>query len=435
MTIFEADWICPVSVPPIRNGSLAVADGTIAGVGIEAAAGGDTHIRFPGCALIPGFVNAHAHLELTVMRGFLEDIPFDTWIQRLTRAKYEQLSRDEVIQSARLGAIEMLVAGVTCIGEVMDLGVSWQAMQEFGLQGIAYQEVFGPADAHNDEALAGLQAKINRFRRDETETLRVGVSPHAPYTVSSKLFRNVNDYARREGLRLTTHIAESREEGLFVRNGEGPFAERLRKRGIAVTPAGCSPIAYLDRLGLVHPEMLLIHAVDIDDTDLEILRSKRPAVVHCPKSNAKLAHGIARVTDMKKTGVCIGLGTDGVVSNNVIDMFEEMRSAIFQQRARTQKWNALDAYTAFRMATLSGAECLGLEKHVGSLDVGKRADFVVVNLNDPAMHPIYDPIQAMVYSASRQNVRATYIGGREITADAGDIMREFESIPKRLSED
>ena len=143
---------------------------------------------------------------------------------------------------------------------------------------------------------------------------------------------------------------------------------------------------------------------------LDILRSKRPTLVHCPKSNAKLAHGVARITDVKKTGISIGLGTDSVASNNVIDMFEEMRPAIFQQRSRTQRWNALDASTAFRMATLGGAECLGLEKHLGSLDTGKRADFVVVNLNDPAMHPIYDPIQAMVYAASRQSVRASVDG-------------------------
>jgi len=137
---------------------------------------------------------------------------------------------------------------------------------------------------------------------------------------------------------------------------------------------------------------------------------------------------------MKKIGVPIGLGTDGVASNNVIDMFEEMRSAIFQQRSRTQRWDALDACTAFRMATLGGAECLGLEKHLGSLEAGKRADFVVVNLNDPAMHPIYDPVQAMVYSACRHNVRTTYVGGREVKNDPTEIMREFESIPKRLSE-
>jgi 5-methylthioadenosine/S-adenosylhomocysteine deaminase len=137
---------------------------------------------------------------------------------------------------------------------------------------------------------------------------------------------------------------------------------------------------------------------------------------------------------VRKTGICIGLGTDGVASNNVVDMFEEMRAAIFQQRGLTKQWDALDAYTLFRMATLEGARCLGLEGYVGSLEEGKRADFVVVDLNDPGLHPIYDPIQTMVYSASRHNVKATYLGGKEVRTDPSQIIKEFESIPKRLAE-
>jgi cytosine/adenosine deaminase-related metal-dependent hydrolase len=433
MTVFEADWVCPVSAPPIRNGALAVERDNIIGAGPNEFVNAK-RVSFPGCAIIPGFVNAHAHLELTVLRGFLEDMPFHSWIPRLTRAKYQQLSRDEMLQSARLGAIEMLRAGVTCVAEVMDLGVSWQAMREFGLRGVAYQEVFGPSVSQCEEAMDGLRKKIDAYRRDESDTLRVGVSPHAPYTVSRKLFSALNDYARNEGLRLTTHIAESKEEGLFIREGTGPFADNHRKRGIDVTPAACSPLAYLDGLGLIRPEMLLVHAVDLEDSDLNILEARRPALVHCPKSNAKLAHGFARVTDVQKTGICVGLGTDSVASNNVVDMFEEMRAAIFQQRGLTKRWDALDAYTSFRMATLEGARCLGLEGHVGSLEEGKRADFVVMDLNDPALHPIYDPIQTMVYSGSRHNVKATYLGGKEVRTDPAQIIKEFESIPKRLAE-
>src|SRR5207248_642176 len=200
----------------------------------------------------------------------------------------------------------------------------------------------------------------------------------------------------------------------------------------ALVPAGCSPLAYLDGLGLLRPEMLLVHAINLEDTDFDLLRSKQPALVHCPKSNAKLAHGIARIPEIRDTGITIGLGTDSVASNNVVDMFEEMRVAIFHQRSRTQKLDALDAQTAFRMATLGGAECLGLAGHLGSLDTGKRADFVVVDLNDPAVQPVYDPIETMVYSASRRNVRATYIGGREITVDPADLIRECKIIGQRL---
>jgi 5-methylthioadenosine/S-adenosylhomocysteine deaminase len=426
MTIYEADWVCPVSSAPIPNGKLAVDNGTIA-----AGDRGD-RVAFPGCAIIPGFVNAHSHIELTILRGYLDRLPFVDWIPRLTHAKYNILSRADMLASARLGAIEMLRAGVTCVGEVMDLGTAWDAMLESGLQGIAYQEVFGPAEAQAVEAMASLKEKVNAFRRQETATFRVGVSPHAPYTVSARLYRDVNDFARQEGLRLTAHIGESADEGAFVRRGGGVFAERWSARGIPVEPPGCSPLSYLDRLGLLRPEMLAVHAIDLEDGDFQILREKRPALVHCPKSNAKLAHGVAQLSRILETGIVVGLGSDSVASNNVVDMFEEMRAAIFQQRGCTRRFDSLDAETVFRMATLGGAECLGLADQLGSLDIDKRADFAVVDLNDPALQPVYDPIEAMVYSASRHNVRATYIGGREVRVEADDVVRECKMIAKRL---
>ena len=219
---------------------------------------------------------------------------------------------------------------------------------------------------------------------------------------------------------------------MFVRWGTGAFAERWTERGIPLLPAGCSPLAFIDGLGLVRPEMLLVHAIDLEDSDFEILRSKRPAFVHCPKSNAKFAHGVARVPEICNTGIAIGLGTDSVASNNVVDTFEEMRAAIFQQRARRQSIDALDAQSAFRMATLGGAECLGLSQFLGSLDTGKRADFVVVDLTDPAVQPVYDPIAAMVYSASRHNIRATFIGGQETNVDYRDLVRECAAIAEQL---
>jgi 5-methylthioadenosine/S-adenosylhomocysteine deaminase len=431
MMFYEADWVCPISSAPLRNSCLAVENGKIAAVS-RAPELGQGVIRFPGCALIPGFVNAHTHLELTILRGFLDDLPFADWIPRLTQAKYRDLSQAELLLSARMGAMEMVRAGVTCIGEVMDIGTSWHAMQEFGLQGVAYQEVFGPSTDQCAESLAGLRSKVEKYRKDETETLRVGVSPHAPYTVSSMLYREVNEYAKKEGLQLTTHIAESVEEGIFVRWGGGVFGTRWAERGIPIDPPGCSPVAYIDKLGLVRPEMLLVHAIDLEDRDFEILREKKPSVVHCPKSNAKLAHGIAPLVGLRETGIRLALGTDGVASNNVVDMFEEMRMAVFQQRGQTRDFETLNAQAAFRMATLGGAESLRLEKHLGSLEPGKRADFVVVDLNDPAVQPVYDPIEAMVYSASRQNVRATFIGGDEVNREPLNLGAEAARIAERL---
>jgi aminodeoxyfutalosine deaminase len=432
MTVYEADWICPVSSAPVRDGRVTVEEGRIQAVEAGSVAPRSDVVRFPGCVIIPGFVNAHAHLELTALRGLLDDVPFADWIPRLTDAKYRLMSAADILTSARLGAVEMLRAGVTCVGEVMDLGAGWQAMREFDLQGIAYQEVFGPAESQADDALSGLMRKVDACRQDQTPTRRIGVSPHAPYTVSQKLYRAVDAYAHRERLRLTTHIAESPDEGMFVRWGGGVFAERWAARGIDVEPPGVSPLKYLDQVGMLRPETLLAHAIDLEDDDLPLLRDKRPAVVHCPKSNAKLAHGIARLVEIRHTGITLGLGTDSVASNNVADMFEEMRAAVFQQRGRTQQFDSLDARTVFRMATLGGAECLGLAEQLGSLEIGKRADFVVVDLSDLAAQPVYDPIETMVYCASRRNVRATYIAGRESKQDAVELLRELPDIARRL---
>src|SRR5438046_3009787 len=302
MTIYEADWICPISSSPIRNGRLAVDNGKIIplprGEGVRAESApreglNPKLVTFPGCAIIPGFVNAHSHLDLTILRGFLEDLSFTDWIPRLTRTKYQHLTRDELLASVGSVCVEMIRAGVTCLGEVMDLGTAWQAMREFGLQGIAFQEVFGPAETQADQALADLKKKIDTYRPAQTDTLRVGVSPHAPYTVSAKLFCLVNRFANAENLRMTTHIAESEDEGMFVRWGTGAFAERWTERGIPLLPAGCSPLAFIDGLGLVRPEMLLVRAIDLEDSDFEIVRCKRPAFVHCQKSNAKFVNGVA----------------------------------------------------------------------------------------------------------------------------------------------
>src|SRR3954471_14437760 len=149
MTVFEADWICPASSPPLAAAAIAVENGRIVDIGVGLPLTGE-RIHLPGCAIVPGFVNAHAHLELTILRGFLEDLEFIRWIKTVTASKRETLSRDDMLISARLGAVEALAAGVTCVGEVMDLGTSWQAMREYGLQGVAYQELFGPADMHAD---------------------------------------------------------------------------------------------------------------------------------------------------------------------------------------------------------------------------------------------------------------------------------------------
>jgi 5-methylthioadenosine/S-adenosylhomocysteine deaminase len=309
----------------------------------------------------------------------------------------------------------MLRAGVTTVGEVMDVGTGWDAMLEFGLQGIAYQEVFGPAEESADGALSALRQKVQENQKRETLTQRIGVSPHAPYTVSSRLYEGVRDYARGEQLRMTAHIAESLDETIFVREGNGPFAAAHRKRDIAVRARGCSPVEYLGQLGLLGPDMLAVHAIETDAADVERLRETGTWVAHCPRSNAYLGHGVARVAEMRERGVHVALGTDSVASNDSINMFGEMRVAHEQQ--------GLSVHDVFAMATIAGAHALGLEDQLGSLEAGKRADFVVVALEGAA-----EPIEALVRRAQAEDVRATFVGGSEVVFDDAPLRAELARL-------
>lgn len=421
LTVYEADWVCPATSDPIRHGAIAVEHGAIAAVGPRESIAGEPRIRYQSCALIPGFVNAHTHLELTIFHKLLDGLPFAEWIAKLVRIKYGSLSADAIQASARLGAIEMLKSGVTTVGEVMDTGAGWHAMQEFGLQGVAYQEVFGPDESAVPGAMKGLREKISSYRSQETRTRRIGVSPHAPYTVSKALYEAVREFAQSDQLRMTAHIAESADEVLFVREGAGPFADAHRARDIAVTPRRCLPVAYLDGLKLLSPEMLLIHAVETDDNDLRRIFDSGAFVVHCPLSNAKLGHKVAAISRMKSMGIPVALGTDSLGSNDAIDMFEEMRLVSKQQ--------SISPVEIFRMATIDGALALGLNYVVGSLETGKRADFSVIEL-PPDVH---DPVTFLVSTALRSNVRAVFLEGTAVQLSRPDLVEEVQRVRSTIS--
>jgi cytosine/adenosine deaminase-related metal-dependent hydrolase len=420
MIMYQADWVCPATSPPIRNGSLAAEGDRIAFVGAEDLPQAVETIVYPGCAIIPGFVNTHAHLELTLFHGLLDNLSFPDWIARLVRLKYQNCTQEALKVSAQLGVLEMLRAGITTVGEVMDVGTGWEAMLEFGLQGVAYQEVFGPAEAAAPEALRALQEKVKVHRRQETLTQRVGISPHAPYTVSKRLYESVRDYARHDGLRMTAHIAETRDETLFVQDGAGPFAEAHRKRSIDVVARGCPPVEYLGRLGLLGPDMLLVHAIETSSGDLDRIRESATHVVHCPKSNAYLGHRVAPVAAMRAQQIPVSLGTDSLASNEEFDMFAEMRMVSAQQH--------LDFDDLFRMATIDGARALGMEAHVGSLETGKRANFAVVALRDSNI----DPTEAMIRLAKPADIKATFVNGSEKVFDSSKVQEDVRRIQHEL---
>jgi cytosine/adenosine deaminase-related metal-dependent hydrolase len=379
---------------------------------------------------MPGLVNVHTHLELTVLRGFLEDLDFARWIWRLNGVKRAVLDRERMLDSARLGIVEGIRNGITTYADTCDSGVAFDAMIESGVRGIMFQEVFGPDPASCGKSLDELRAKIEEFRTRATTLVRIGVSPHAPYTVSDPLYSAVANYALEEGLPVAAHIAESEVERELVVLGEGVFAEGLRKRNIPTPQRGRSSIEVLHRTGVLATRPLLIHCVRVDRSDIASIASSRSPVAHCPISNAKLGHGASPVLELLAAGVTIGLGSDSVASNNRMDLLAEGRAAILAQRARVARHDVLGARDALTMATLGGARALGLESEIGSLEVGKTADLAAFPCPATAM-PVHDPEATVIFTLPGTCASLVTVAGRELVRD-GELVNPDAGLARRI---
>jgi cytosine/adenosine deaminase-related metal-dependent hydrolase len=429
---YHARWLLPVSAAPIEQGTVAVENGRIAFVGERANAPKGTDVDLGDALLMPGLVNVHTHLELTVLRGFLEDLDFAHWIMRLNAVKRAVLDRDRLLDSARLGVMEGLRAGITTYADTCDTGVAFDAMLEAGVRGIMYQEVFGPDPAQCSTSIEGLRAKIAAMRPRETDLVKLGVSPHAPYTVSDDLYRATSDFAAAEQLPIAVHIAESEVERLLVERGDGVFAKGLRKRNIEVAARARSSIALLERLGVLAGRPLLIHCVRLDAADIQAVARSHSPVAHCPISNAKLGHGTAPILEILDAGVTVGLGSDSVASNNRMDLLAEGRATILAQRARVGRHDALCAKDALHLVTLGGARALRLDREIGSLEVGKRADLAAFSL-DACSIPVHDPEAAAIFALPGTIASLVTVNGRELVRD-GRILNEDRDVLARVED-
>jgi len=426
---YRARWIVPVTSPPEADGIVAVDGDRIAYAGPAADAPPGDDVDLGDVILMPGLVNAHCHLELTAMRGFLEDLDFRRWILRLTSARQAVLDREALLDSARYGVEEGLRAGITTFADTSDSAVGLQAMREAAVRGIVYQEVFGPDPAQCEKSIADLREKIAGLRYLETPLVRVGVSPHAPYTVSDDLFKATANLARELRLPVAVHIAESDLESQLVAKGAGGFADGLRRRGIEVAPRAESPIALLDTCGVLATRPLLIHCVRVNAADVARITSSSSTVAHCPVSNAKLGHGVAPLMDLLAAGVPVGLGSDSMASNNRMDLLEEARVALLAQRATAQLCDAPEAADMIELATIAGARALGIDAQVGSLDVGKQADLAAFAI-EPAV-PIQDPLAALVFSISGARARFVAVAGRVLIRD-GNVVSPRPGLAERM---
>jgi cytosine/adenosine deaminase-related metal-dependent hydrolase len=417
--IYSARWLLPISSPPIDKGAIAIEGQAIMAVGplseVEAAFPDAPVTHYRDSAILPGFVNAHSHLELTVMRGFLEneESDFFAWLRKLTIARLA-MTNEDLFMSSVCGAIEAARAGITCLGDSSSFAVqSMRALKEIGLRSIVYQESFGPDARLATENFARLRDQISDMLTLQTPEVRAGVSPHAPYTVSGPQLELISRLAIDESLPLMMHAAESESERSFMTEGTGPFAEGLQKRGIEWRAPGVSTIQYLGRHGVLDTRPLLAHCINVDEADLELIKDERAGVAHCPKSNAKLRHGRAPFRQFIKAGINVGLGSDSVASNNTCDILEEARFATLLTRLDREA-DSIEAEKALYAATLGGARAMGLDDRIGSLEEGKQADLAIVGLGNAHQNPVSSPIDSLIFSSSGCDVILTVVAGKEI---------------------
>lgn len=449
-TILTARWVLPITAPPIAHGAVAMHSDRLIAVGARA----DLCRQFPAAVLkdlgeavlLPGLINVHSHLELSVLRGRLESGEFQPWIAELVRLKQERLNSDDLLVSARLGCLEAIKAGVSTVADTAEADAVLPALIESGQRGVVFQECFGPSATQAEASLDILRAKLDahaaRLAQAGTAAsarLRLSISPHAPYSVSARLYALATQFALNHRFDMALHAAESVDEAALLNSGSGAFGDGLRHRAIEFAAPACSTIKYFAQLGVLAAAPLLIHCVTADEEDIALLAAHGARVAHCPKSNAKLGHGVAPFIAMQRAGLPVGLGTDSAGSNNSGDLLEEARFCALLQRAVNKDARLCTPDEMLRLMTIDGARALGWESEIGSLEAGKQADLIAIKLDGAHNTPHYDPAAAILFSCSARDVSLTVVAGRTLydgqrvlTLDEQALLQQARVVQAKL---
>lgn len=422
--LIEPRWIIPIEPHGIvlEAHSVAVRDGRVAAVlPTETARTRYTPeqtVTLPEHVLLPGLVNAHTHAAMTLLRGLGDDLPLMRWLnEAIWPAETRLVCADFVHDGTMLACAEMLRGGVTCFSDMYFFPeAAAQAATQAGVRcvlGIIAIEFPTAYASDADDYLAKGLATRDEWRGDPL--VNFAMAPHAPYTVSDRTFGRILMLAEQLDLQIHLHIHETVHE----------IEESIAQHGVR-------PIERLQRLGLVGPSLIGVHAVHLSHDEIELLARNACSIVHCPSSNMKLASGIAPIQQLKDAGVRVGLGSDGAASNNRLDILQEMRQAALLSKVATGDASSLPAHQSLRMATLDGATALGLGEQVGSIETGKLADLTAIDLGDWITTPCFDPASHVVYVAAREQVSHVWVGGQARLFDK--VMLQFNNIDlRRLS--
>jgi 5-methylthioadenosine/S-adenosylhomocysteine deaminase len=356
-----------------------------------------------GQVVMPGLVNAHTHAPMVLYRGLADDMALDQWLTKyIFPAEAKTVSPEFVRAGTRLAALEMIESGTTTYTDMYyfeeEIAKETKAA---GLRAVLGQTViqFPVADAKTPaEGLARAERFVQAFKNDPLIT--PAVAPHAIYTNDSATLKAAREMSTRLGVPTLIHVAETQSEAMTA-----------KERGAATV------VSYLDSIGFLGPGVLAAHGVWVNESDITVLKARGVGVSHNPESNMKLASGIAPVKAYLAAGVALGLGTDGAASNNDLDMFEAMRAASFLQKVATSDPTAVSARAAIQMATIGGARALGMDKQIGSLEPGKRADVIIVSMSAARQTPMYDPLSHLVYVTRGDDVQTTIVNGKVLMRD------------------
>ena len=408
----------------IEGGLVAITGGEIAAVGRASELAKDYVARKVIDArdkvVVPGLINLHTHSFLILFRGLADDHTLDTWLEVLGPLHRDNDDRPGFKKLGNyLACVEMMKSGTTTFVEMYHYPeLMAEVVDEAGLRAIVtlrlpFQRDTGEFDAEN------ARKAFQRLRNDWGGKARItpGLAAHAPHTVPTEVLQFTKKLADEYDTHLVIHLAEGQTE-----------VEQIQQR------FGKTPTAYLEGLGFLSPRLLAVHSVQLTDSDIRTLRENGVSVAHNPESNAKLSSGIARVGDLLQAGIVVGLGTDSGVSNNNLDMFEEMDTAVKLQRAFHGDWRALTARQALEMATIQGAAAIRMDKEIGSLEVGKKADIIIVDVGKAELQPIYDYYSHLVYVAKGSDVETSIVNGRIVMEDRKVLTLDTEQIKKRARE-
>ncbi|HWK55061.1 MAG TPA: TRZ/ATZ family hydrolase [Hyphomicrobiales bacterium] len=403
--LIHARWVLPMNHPGrcLEHHSLALAGSRIVAIGPTA----EIQARYPqprqqlhldSHVVLPGLINAHTHSPMNLLRGFADDLPLQAWLERaIWPAENRIMGEAYAAEGTRLAIAEMLLGGVTCFTDMYFFAEdSARVADECGIRAHFASPVFDSATAwgaNADDYLDKATRLHDRYRHHERISALFG--PHAPYTVSDAPLRRIAMLAEELDVGIHIHLHEN----------AGEITQAMASHGLR-------PLQRLRQLDLLSPRLQAVHMTQLAPADLPLLAEHRVNVVHCPASNMKLASGICPVPALLEHGVNVALGTDGSASNNNLDMFEEMKLACLLAKTATGDAAALNAWQALAMATRNGAAMLGLEQELGTLETGKRADIIAVNLDAPNTLPVYDPASTLVYSADPSQVSHVWVDGQ-----------------------